>query len=563
MTRNLLPNVLALTALARTLAATCLLAASVSCLAADPDIKSGQEIFQREWAYQAPPKLQQGEQSRFEFERQLKALPGDGLGPMFNATSCEACHAAGGASGVQHNVTLITLDPRSPILKAANAEELKIAKSSLLELYPGLISPSGALSMDVVVHEASARPLFDLVRDQIREMVPGGITDEWYRSESRSSDAIAERPVIAGRAGLIDFYLSQRNSPPLFGLGVIDRIEISTMLRIARQQQRRSGGKISGRLGAGKFGWRGQTPSLDAFVRGACAGEVGLQLAGTPQPGDVADETYVSLGTDLSERQVLQLVSFVRALPYPRQETKIAEEATLLREGKKIFAKIGCADCHVENVYPARGLYSDLLLHDMGSLLQAPSPASIGSLTVQPMRIPFFRPDTPPLGAGNSIGAYYGGGPTIPTPYAFDRPAEPTFPYGKLPAAALHPNQITVSWDALQREWRTPPLWGVADSAPYLHDGRAETLDSAIRWHAGEVQDSVALYRSLPAEKREQLIDFLKSLRSPPTPHRQQQERMAAKQEKHRPLSIVSTPTEEVYENGSLEEALQVFRESY
>ena len=35
-------------------------------------------------------------------------------------------------------------------------------------------------------------------------------------------------------------------------------------------------------------------------------------------------------------------------------------------------------------------------------------------------------------------------------------------------------------------EWRTPPLWGFRDSGPYLHDGRAETLDQAVALHGGE-----------------------------------------------------------------------------
>ena len=36
-------------------------------------------------------------------------------------------------------------------------------------------------------------------------------------------------------------------------------------------------------------------------------------------------------------------------------------------------------------------------------------------------------------------------------------------------------------------EWRTPPLWGVADSAPYMHDGRANTLSDAIELHGGRI----------------------------------------------------------------------------
>ena len=45
----------------------------------------------------------------------------------------------------------------------------------------------------------------------------------------------------------------------------------------------------------------------------------------------------------------------------------------------------------------------------------------------------------------------------------------------------------------LAQEWRTPPLWGVADSPPYLHDGRAYTLEDAIRLHDGEAEGTVAL----------------------------------------------------------------------
>src|SRR5262249_55557791 len=36
------------------------------------------------------------------------------------------------------------------------------------------------------------------------------------------------------------------------------------------------------------------------------------------------------------------------------------------------------------------------------------------------------------------------------------------------------------------QEWKTPPLWGLADSAPYLHDGRAATIEEAITFHGGE-----------------------------------------------------------------------------
>ena len=74
-----------------------------------------------------------------------------------------------------------------------------------------------------------------------------------------------------------------------------------------------------------------------------------------------------------------------------------------------------------------------------------------------------------------------------------------------------------ITWDALQREWTTPPLWGVADSAPYLHDGRAATLEEAIMWHGGEATSSREAFEGLPRDQKDLVIVFLRSLRAPET----------------------------------------------
>ncbi len=65
-------------------------------------------------------------------------------------------------------------------------------------------------------------------------------------------------------------------------------------------------------------------------------------------------------------------------------------------------------------------------------------------------------------------------------------------------------------------EWRTPPLWGVADSAPYLHDGRAKTLDEAIRLHDGEAAKIASRYAKLDYGERQELLAFLHSLTAGP-----------------------------------------------
>ncbi|MEM9587554.1 MAG: di-heme oxidoredictase family protein, partial [Planctomycetota bacterium] len=65
------------------------------------------------------------------------------------------------------------------------------------------------------------------------------------------------------------------------------------------------------------------------------------------------------------------------------------------------------------------------------------------------------------------------------------------------------------------QEWRTPPLWGVADTAPYLHDGRASTLLEAITLHGGEAEGTTNRFLSLPLQDREAVIAFLETLVAP------------------------------------------------
>jgi mono/diheme cytochrome c family protein len=58
----------------------------------------------------------------------------------------------------------------------------------------------------------------------------------------------------------------------------------------------------------------------------------------------------------------------------------------------------------------------------------------------------------------------------------------------------------------------TPPLWGVADSAPYLHDGRALTLDDAIRLHGGEATTARNAYVALSGDNQKKIQEFLLTL---------------------------------------------------
>jgi hypothetical protein len=65
-------------------------------------------------------------------------------------------------------------------------------------------------------------------------------------------------------------------------------------------------------------------------------------------------------------------------------------------------------------------------------------------------------------------------------------------------------------------EYLTPRLWGVADSAPYLHDGRAPSFDYAIAGHDGEGAAARAAFAALPMEEKGALRVYLMSLRRVP-----------------------------------------------
>ena len=62
------------------------------------------------------------------------------------------------------------------------------------------------------------------------------------------------------------------------------------------------------------------------------------------------------------------------------------------------------------------------------------------------------------------------------------------------------------------RLFRTPPMWALAGTAPYWHDGRAPTIEAALLSHHGEAEASREAYLELSDAERVQLLDFLRGL---------------------------------------------------
>ena len=61
-------------------------------------------------------------------------------------------------------------------------------------------------------------------------------------------------------------------------------------------------------------------------------------------------------------------------------------------------------------------------------------------------------------------------------------------------------------------EFRTQPLWGIAAVGPYLHDGRANTLEEAILAHGGEAAAARDAFAAMSQDDRGSIVEFLLSL---------------------------------------------------
>ena len=62
------------------------------------------------------------------------------------------------------------------------------------------------------------------------------------------------------------------------------------------------------------------------------------------------------------------------------------------------------------------------------------------------------------------------------------------------------------------RDFRTAPLWGLAQTKPYWHTGEADTIEEAIALHDASGAKAAQAFAGLDANKRAALLAFLGSL---------------------------------------------------
>lgn len=395
----------------------------------------------------------------------------DGLGPLFNARSCQRCHLKDGRGHPPENEhdTAVSMFLRLSI-PPQNENDEKLLRERQVNVideptYGGQLQDFAIQGIDP---EGKVRVSYT---EQTVKLADGTIVS--LREPTYSVADLNYGPMHP------DVMLSPRVAPQMIGLGLLEMISANDITSRSDPDDK-DGDGISGRANMvwdsdagkvvlGRFGWKAGNPTVRQQSGGAFAGDIGISNPVAPRHyGDCtgaqaacrsapsgASPQYENLE---APEDVLELVThYSRNLAVPQRRD--VGKTSVLR-GKKVFYESGCISCHApkfitrtDGARPehSRQLiwpYTDLLLHDMGEGLA----------------------DGRPEGAADGY------------------------------------------------EWRTPPLWGigltknVSGHTYFLHDGRARNLLEAILWHGGEAEAAKNKILELDTEDRNALIEFLESL---------------------------------------------------
>ena len=394
-----------------------------------------------------------------------------GLGPKFNATSCDSCHfrdgrglrsGFDGSQGVdaQDPLASPTVTDRAPILFR-------------LSLHGGPDPVLGAQLQDQATAGHTAEGRVETRFETVRGTYADGEPFELQRPRYRWIGETRPHPQTL---------LSPRLAPTMIGMGLLEAVEQSELAEL-HDPEDLDGDGISGRLGAGRFGLKASQPDLRSQVTAALRHDMGVT------------------GDEILTEHVDDLVLYLRLLapparrvdgaapdedPFqagtPSQDEEILQARATFQAGETLFRELGCGSCHretlttggavdaaapVETAFQRLRPYTDLLLHDMGP--------DLADVTLESAE---ETADETADGDG-----------------AAATPATPS-----------------------AREWRTPPLWGlgllpkVNGRLWLLHDGRARSFEEAILWHGGEALASREAFRRLSPSERRQLLHFLRSI---------------------------------------------------
>ncbi len=376
----------------------------------------------------------------------------DGLGPLFNARSCSACHFKDGRG-------------RPP----ADGEPLD---TMILRIsVPGVDQHGGPKPDPVYGDQVQGQAIRGLPREADVFVDYSEVTGRFADGEPFSLRAPTYRIVNPGYGPLFPTLLtSPRVSPSIIGLGLLEAVPEATLRRMADPGDS-DGDGISGRLNSvwnhatgrmavGRFGWKAEQPSVLQQTAAAFVGDIGITSSLFPRENHTADETALVTSPsggnpEVSDAIFQAVVLYARSLGVPAARV---DDGAQSGRGRDLFASARCTACHTpvletaasepEFAHQTIRPYTDLLLHDLGDDLGDGRPAFDASGTE-------WR--TPPL-----------------------------WGLGLIPKVNGH--------------------------TFLLHDGRARNITEAILWHGGEARRSRERFLSMSKLDRAALIAFLESL---------------------------------------------------
>lgn len=396
-------------------------------------------------------------------------LASDGLGPLYNARSCQRCHLKDGRGhppeGPDDNAISMFLRVSIPGTPDDAVAEIEGYLATLPE------PTYGTQLQDFSLAGYPAEYRLQIEYEEIEVPLSGGEV-AFLRMPTYTAADLGYGPLHP------EAMLSPRVAPQMIGLGLLEAIPAADIMALADPDDA-DGDGISGRPNIvwsveydqpmlGRFGLKAGSPTVREQSAGAFAGDIGISSPLFPaawgECTEVQSECRSALHGDGDDRgfeidvEGLDLVTFYgRNLGVPARRD--VDDQQVLR-GKEVFYTTGCTSCHQpsfvthrledqpEQSFQLIWPYTDMLLHDMG---------------------PGLADNRPEARATGS-------------------------------------------------EWRTPPLWGlglteqVSGHTYFLHDGRARSVLEAILWHGGEAQSQRDAVVDISPEDREALIRFLESL---------------------------------------------------
>lgn len=374
----------------------------------------------------------------------------DGLGPLFNANACTACHRPS-----RHKQIFDDDDNRLLVFKLSQPNKHTYGQYD--QITPTDPTYGSQLAINGI-HGVPFEAKTDILWQYSRQTLADGTVINLRKPIPQVSQWQYGKPHSQTRVSL-------RIAPLLIGVGLLEKIADEDILSaIDSKDSNQDGifGKVNhtfdianNRLAIGRFGHKASMPSILMQTADAAFNDMGLTNPLYPNENCTPQQILCikaprSLPTpeghlDLPMHRLQAIAFYLENLKAPENIS-----STKQHQGQALFKDLQCATCHTPIQKTHDGIvfqpYSNLLLHDMGAELADARPEYDAS--------PQFWRTAPLWGLGAKARA----------------------------------------------------------NIPLLHDGRARNITEAILWHGGEAEQSKQKFSNLDKYQRNSLLDFLDTL---------------------------------------------------